>query len=182
MENCLDLFDKTTIKKEIYNEMEFFQEKASKIINCDDCPASFSSNEKLMIHKKNKHMKLICGQCSYVIFGKDKMHDHVRNHKSAACSYCGIVVKSRSLKKHMDRCIKEKKPKKGRKRHICESCGFSTDTGKRLNIHINKHEKQNKLKGLVHKCKYCNYFSERLASKKRHEKSCKANKHYIFLL
>ena len=164
MENFLNLNAKTTIKNEICNKMEFFQENAMKITNCDECPASFSSNEKLTIHKKNKHMK------------------HVRNHKSAACSYCGIVVKSRSLKKHMDSCIKEKKPKKGRKRHICESCGFSTDTVKRLDIHINKHEKQNKLKGLVHKCKYCNYFSERLASKKRHEKSCKANKHYIFLL
>ena len=159
------------IKVEI-NEIDESNDKKNDSIMCDECPATFSNNDKLVTHKKRKHLRHICGECGYVLFGRDKLHDHVRNHKSAVCSDCGLVVKSRSLKAHMNTCNKQKKVKKGRKRHVCDSCEFSADTEKRLNVHKRKHEK----KGLVHKCDFCDYSSKKLMNKNRHQKSCPAKK------
>ena len=101
IKNDTSVSDDDEMKVEI-NEIDESDNLIKDSIMCDECPVIVSNNDKLLIHKKKKHMRLICGQCGYVIFGKDKLDSHVKNHRSEVCSYCGVVVKNKCLKRHME--------------------------------------------------------------------------------
>ena len=54
------------IKVEI-DEIDERNDQINDSIMCDECPVTFSNNDKLVTHKKRKHLRHICGECGYDI-------------------------------------------------------------------------------------------------------------------
>ena len=70
--DVLDINNNTSVsgdddeKKVEINEIDESDNLIKDSIMCNECQVIVSNNEKLLIHKKKKHMRLICGQCGYL--------------------------------------------------------------------------------------------------------------------
>ena len=133
----------------------------------------FMSYEKLKEHKNHVHEPLICGDCGHMFNGSRNMQLHKLNHKRSTCPNCNKVLFSRNMSKHKCKAEQNETGKKKRKKvhkFICDKCGTSRETQKKLDEHSATHDKVKEK--AVHKCTHCDYTTSWPSNLKRHKKSC----------
>ena len=54
------------------DEMKIEIDETDDSIMCDECSEILPWKDKLLLHKKNKHLRLICNECGYEVLARIK--------------------------------------------------------------------------------------------------------------
>ena len=93
-----------------------------------------------------------CDICDKLVSGGLWSHKMIYHHsKRVACPYCGITVKDRGLKFHIERCHTE-----GRRTYYCEKCDKTYKDMTQFKFHlVAQHNDTSQGNVKIFTCEYC---------------------------
>jgi len=130
--------------------------------SCDQCGAMYLDLDKLEIHRRSKHEKILhsCENCSYQSYYKSAVVKHFKEQHTEQMFYCDQCSYSTKyqprIKVHVD-------AKHNGKRYYCEQCEYSAPYPGGLKRHI-----QMKHLGITYSCDFCEHKATTRSNLKLH--------------
>ena len=138
--------------KVLFNDKEEFTghrcRNPSKILQCEDCSFTTSSDDSMQKHRKVHTKAYKCELCEFACSTSAMLNNHSQSHteeKSLNCEMCDFVAMStRSLKSHMKRHINDQRfVSQPLEQYKCSLCGYVCHHLPSLKSHMWRHASDN---------------------------------------